>query len=90
VTKRSSGLGQFECNDYRIHNWRHVKIKNETMIENWFIVILLVLVTIAVIILVIKKNQKDRKDLFKKLPGDYPDPKKVESEFDSVNKKNRK
>ena len=28
------------------------------------------------------KNHKDRKGLFKKLPGDYPDPKNVDSEFD--------
>jgi len=41
------------------------------------------LAAIAVSTLVIKKNYKDRKNLFKKLPEDYPDPKKVESEFDS-------
>jgi FtsZ-interacting cell division protein ZipA len=50
--------------------------------KNLFILIIFVLVAIAVIILVIKKNHKDRKSLFKKLPGDYPDPKMVESEFD--------
>jgi FtsZ-interacting cell division protein ZipA len=49
-------------------------------------VLLLVLVSIAIIVLVIKRNRKDRKDLFRKLPGDYPDPKKVESEFDTEKK----
>jgi hypothetical protein len=50
--------------------------------KNWFILIIFVLVALAVTIFVIKKNHKDRKDLFKKLPGDYPDPKEVKSEFD--------
>jgi hypothetical protein len=50
--------------------------------KNYFILIIFVLAAIAVIILVIKKNHKDRKDLFKKLPGDYPEPKEVKSEFD--------
>ena len=50
--------------------------------RNWFILIIFVLVAIAFIIFVIKKNYKDRKNLFKKLPGDYPDPKEVKSEFD--------
>ncbi len=54
--------------------------------KKWFILIIFVLVAIAVIILVIKKNYKDRKNLFKKLPGDYPDPKEVKSEFDRVAK----
>lgn len=53
------------------------------MVKNWFILIIFVLAAIAVIILLIKRNRKDRKDLFRKLPGDYPDPKKVESEFDT-------
>jgi FtsZ-interacting cell division protein ZipA len=52
------------------------------MEKNWFILILFVLVSIALIILLIKKNHKDRKGLFKKMPGDYSDPKKVDSEFD--------
>jgi hypothetical protein len=56
------------------------------MEKNWFIVIIFVLTVIAVFILVIKKNHKDRKDLFKKLPGDSPDPKIVKSEFDSEEK----
>lgn len=51
-----------------------------------FILVLFVLAVIALIIFLIMKNHKDRKNLFKKLPGDYPDPKKVESEFDSVDK----
>lgn len=50
--------------------------------KNLFILIIFVLVVIAVSIWVIKKNYKDRKNLFKKLPGDYPDPKEVKSEFD--------
>jgi len=52
------------------------------MEKNWFILIILVLASIVLIIFLIKKNHKDRKGLFKKLPGDYPDPKMVESEFD--------
>jgi FtsZ-interacting cell division protein ZipA len=56
------------------------------MVEHWIIPILFILVAIAVIILVIKKNHKDRKSLFKKLPGDYPEPKMVESEFDFKDK----
>lgn len=52
------------------------------MEKNLFILIIFVLVVIAVSIWVIIKNHKDRKNLFKKLPGDYPDPKIVESEFD--------
>ena len=51
--------------------------------KNIFILVIFVLVANAIIIFVIKKNHKDRKNLFRKLPGDYPDPKKVESEFDS-------
>ncbi len=46
--------------------------------------ILLVLATIAFIVFLIKKNQKDKKDVLKKLPGDYPDPKEVKSEFDTL------
>jgi hypothetical protein len=52
------------------------------MENNWFILILIVLASAALIIFLIIKNHKDRKGLFKKMPGDYPDPKKVESEFD--------
>jgi hypothetical protein len=55
------------------------------MEKNWFILILIVLVFTAVLILVIIKNQKDRKNLFKKLPGDYPDPKEIKSEFAGKN-----
>jgi hypothetical protein len=51
--------------------------------ENWFIMIICVFAAIAVIIFMIKKNHKDRKDLFNKLPGDFPDPKMGESVFDS-------
>ncbi len=53
------------------------------MEKHLFILSLFVLAFIALIIFVIRKNHKDRKGLFKKLPGDYPDPKEVESEFDT-------
>ena len=53
------------------------------MEKHLFILVLFVLVFIALIIFLIKKNHKDRKNLFKKLPGDYPDPKEVKSEFDT-------
>jgi hypothetical protein len=56
------------------------------MVKNWFILLIFILVAIAVSILVIKRNYKDRKNLFKKLPGDYSDPKKVDSEFDTEDK----
>jgi len=53
------------------------------MEKHLFILVLFVLVFLALIIFLIKKNHKDRKNLFKKLPGDYPDPKEVKSEFDT-------
>ena len=53
------------------------------MENNLVIMIIFVLASIALIIFLIKKNHKDRKGLFKKLSGDYPDPKEVKSEFDS-------
>jgi hypothetical protein len=53
------------------------------METRWTIIILFALVVIALILLLIKKNNKDKKSLFKKLPGDYPDPTNVESEFES-------
>jgi uncharacterized protein YxeA len=53
------------------------------MEKHLFILVLFVLVFIALIIFLINKNHKDRKNLFKKLPGDYPDPKEVKSEFDT-------
>jgi FtsZ-interacting cell division protein ZipA len=53
------------------------------MEKNLVIIIIFVLASIALIIFLIKRNHKDRKGLFKKVPGDYPDPKMVESEFDS-------
>jgi len=56
------------------------------MEKHLFILVLFVLVFIALIIFLIKKNHKDRKNLFKKLPGDYPDPKEVKSEFDTEDK----
>jgi len=51
--------------------------------KHLFILVLFVLAFIALIIFLIIKNHKDRKSLFKKLPGDYPNPKEVESEFDT-------
>ncbi len=53
----------------------------------WVIIIVIVLVAIALIIFLLKKNQEDRKTLFKKLPGDYPDPTIVKSEFDNEENK---
>lgn len=52
------------------------------MEKNVFVLVLFVLAFIALIIILIKKNHKDRKGLFKKLPGDYPDPTVIKSEFD--------
>jgi hypothetical protein len=52
------------------------------MEKNWIILIIIILVAIPSIILLIKQNRKDRKNLFKKLPGDYPEPPLVESEID--------
>ena len=56
------------------------------MEKHLFILSLFVLAFIALIILLIKRNHKDRKGLFKKLPGDYPNPKEVKSEFDTEDK----
>jgi hypothetical protein len=56
------------------------------MEKHLFILVLFVLAFIALIIFLIKKNHKDRKGLFKKLPGDYPDPKEVKSVFDTEDK----
>jgi hypothetical protein len=53
------------------------------MEKNWFILIVLVIVVIALVIILLKRNHKDRKNLFKKMPGDLPDPPTVKSEFDS-------
>jgi hypothetical protein len=52
------------------------------MEKKWIFMIIVGLASIVLIILLIKINHKDRKGLFKKLPGDYSDPKIVESEFD--------
>lgn len=51
--------------------------------KNLVIIIIFVLAFFVLIIFLIKRNHKDRKRLFKKLPGDYPDPKEVKSEFDT-------
>jgi hypothetical protein len=60
-----------------------VVLKNEVMEKNLFVLIIVVLVFLAIIILLIAKNHKDKKGLFKKLPGDYPDPDFIKSEFDN-------
>ena len=52
------------------------------MERNWIILILIILVVIPLLILLFKQNRKDRKNLFKKLPGDYPEPTFVDSEID--------
>jgi hypothetical protein len=53
------------------------------MEKNWIMLILIILAFVAFLVFLIIRNQKDRKSLFKKLPGDYPDPEDVKSEFDS-------
>jgi hypothetical protein len=52
------------------------------MEDNSFALIMVVAAILFLIVLLIKKNQKDKKELFKKMPGDLPDPTFVESEFD--------
>ena len=56
------------------------------MLKNWFVLSVFVLVIISVLILVIKKNHRDEKELFKKMPGDLPDSPMIKSEFDSEEK----
>jgi preprotein translocase subunit YajC len=53
------------------------------MVKHLFVLITFVLAFVILIIFLLIRNHKDRKSLFKKLPGDYPDPKEVESEFDT-------
>jgi uncharacterized protein YxeA len=58
------------------------------MEKNWIILILVILVAVPLIIYLFKQNRKDRKNLFRKLPGDYPEPTYIESEIDKeINKK---
>ena len=52
------------------------------MERNLAILIIFILIVMALIIFLIAKNRNDKKNLFKKVPGDYPDPKEVKSEFD--------
>jgi uncharacterized protein YxeA len=52
------------------------------MEKNWLVLLLMIVVIIAALVMVMKRNFKDRKGLFKKLPGDYPKPTEVKSEFD--------
>jgi hypothetical protein len=53
------------------------------MEKNLFVLIIVILAFLAIIIFLIAKNHKDKKELFKKLPGDYPDPDLIKSEFDN-------
>jgi hypothetical protein len=52
------------------------------MEKNLIILILVILASVAFLGLLLFKNHKDKKGLFKKMPGDLPDPPFVESEFD--------
>jgi hypothetical protein len=56
------------------------------MEKHLLILVFFGLAFIALIIFLIIKNHKDRKGLLNKLPGDYPDPKEVKSEFDTEDK----
>jgi hypothetical protein len=53
------------------------------------ILIIFILVSITVIILMIRQNNKDKKTLFKKMPGDLPDPPNIKSEFDTGENRKR-
>jgi uncharacterized integral membrane protein len=53
------------------------------MKTHWVIITVFVLVAITLLIFLLKKNQKDRKNLFKKLAGEDPYPPDIKSEFDS-------
>jgi hypothetical protein len=48
----------------------------------WLALILVALVSVIFLTLLLIKNNKDKKNLNRKMPGDYPDPKEVKSEFD--------
>jgi hypothetical protein len=52
------------------------------MEKNLIVLILVIFVSVAFLCLLILKNHKDKKGLFKKMPGDLPDPPFIESEFD--------
>jgi hypothetical protein len=67
-----------------VHGTNRLKKQNKTKImeKNWIILAPFALILIGVLIFMIRKNHRDRKNLFKDVPGDYPDPKKVKSEFD--------
>jgi len=54
---------------------------------NLVIIIIFALALITLMVFLVIRNCKDRKELFKKLPGDYPDPEQVDSEFDGDKKK---
>ena len=49
------------------------------MEKNWIILIIVIIVSVAFLFLLILKNHKDKKGLFKKMPGDLPDPPFVEA-----------
>jgi hypothetical protein len=52
------------------------------MDKNLIVLILVILASVTFLCLLILRNHKDKKGLFKKMPGDLPDPPFVESEFD--------
>jgi hypothetical protein len=52
------------------------------MEKNLIVMILVILASVAFLSLLLIKNHKDKKSLFKKMPGDLPDPPFIESEFD--------
>ena len=52
------------------------------METQWLALFLVVLASVIFLGLLLIKNNKDKKNLNRKLPGDYPDPKEVKSEFD--------
>jgi len=52
------------------------------METQWLALLLVVLASVIFLAMLLLKNNKDKKNLNKKLPGDYPDPKEVKSEFD--------
>jgi hypothetical protein len=52
------------------------------METQWLALVIVVLASVIFITLLVIKNNKDKKNLDKKLPDDYPDPEDVKSEFD--------
>ena len=50
------------------------------MEKNLIVLILVILASVAFLSFLFIKNHKDKKSLFKKMPGDLPDPPFIESE----------